>query len=135
MISCLETMTQHISGQPFCNMSMEASEMIVKHTKHLLCCRLAKSGEGWRYLKYLVCLVEADASTDNASYRSCENGARRTKRAAPHFHDIYIPLCVWLHLLQQGHTAISNISTNVLRMFQIPSTGLAVLVIYFLLLY
>ena len=45
MISCFETVTQHISGQPFCNMSMEALEMMVKHTKNLLFCRPAKSGE------------------------------------------------------------------------------------------
>ena len=35
VISCFETVTQHISGQPFCNMSMEALEMMVKHAKNL----------------------------------------------------------------------------------------------------
>ena len=44
MISCFETVTQHISGQPFCNMSMEALEMMVKHAKNLFVCRLANSG-------------------------------------------------------------------------------------------
>ena len=34
MISCFETVTQHTSGQPLCDMSMEALEMMVKHVKH-----------------------------------------------------------------------------------------------------
>ena len=34
MISCFETAAQHISGQPFGNMSMEALEMMVKHEKN-----------------------------------------------------------------------------------------------------
>ena len=45
MISFFETLTQHILGQPFCNMSMEVLEMIVKHAKDVLFCRPAKSGE------------------------------------------------------------------------------------------
>ena len=45
MISSFETVTQHISGQPFFNMSMEALEMMIKHAKKLLFCRPAKSGE------------------------------------------------------------------------------------------
>ena len=45
MISCFETVTQHISGQPLCNMSMEALEMMVTHAKSFLFCRPAKSGE------------------------------------------------------------------------------------------
>ena len=46
MISCFETVTQHISGRPFCTMSTEALEMIVKYAKNLVFCRRAKSGEG-----------------------------------------------------------------------------------------
>ena len=45
MISCYENVTQHIPGQPFYNMSMEALEMMIKSFKDILCCRLAKSGE------------------------------------------------------------------------------------------
>ena len=45
MISCFETVTQHISGRPFCTMSTEALEMIVKYAKNLVVCRRAKSGE------------------------------------------------------------------------------------------
>ena len=44
VISCFETVTQHISVQPFCNMSMEALNMMVKQAKHLVFCRPAKSG-------------------------------------------------------------------------------------------
>ena len=44
-MSCFETVTQHISGQPFCNTSMEALEMMVKQLENLLFCRAAKSGE------------------------------------------------------------------------------------------
>ena len=32
--SCFETVTHHISGRPFCTMSTEALEMIVKHSKN-----------------------------------------------------------------------------------------------------
>ena len=39
-----EIAPQHSSGQPFCNMSIEAVEMIVKYTQNLVCCRLAKAG-------------------------------------------------------------------------------------------
>ena len=49
MISCFETVTQHIWGQPFCNMSMEAVEMIVKDKKNICFCRPAKSGEVYIY--------------------------------------------------------------------------------------
>ena len=44
-ISCIETVTHHISGQPFCTMSMESLEMIVKHAKSLFVGRHAKPGE------------------------------------------------------------------------------------------
>ena len=45
VVDCFETVAQHISGQPFCNMSMAAMEMMVQHTKTLVGCRLTKSGE------------------------------------------------------------------------------------------
>ena len=44
MGSCFETVTQQTSGEPFCNMSMEAVNMIVEHGEQLVC-RFAKSGE------------------------------------------------------------------------------------------
>ena len=44
MISCFEIVTPHMSGQPFCNMSMDALEMIVTGEAKQFCCRLAKSG-------------------------------------------------------------------------------------------
>ena len=65
MISCIETVTQHISGQPFCNMSMEALEIIAKHAKNLLFCRPAKSGEdiyvGETFISYVfVCFKQGN---------------------------------------------------------------------------
>ena len=41
MISRFETVTNHISDLPFCDMKMEVSEMKVKHRQHLLFRRLA----------------------------------------------------------------------------------------------
>ena len=41
VISCFETVTHRIAGQPFCNMSMDALEMIVIRTTFAVCCRLA----------------------------------------------------------------------------------------------
>ena len=45
MISCFETVPQHISGQPYCNMSTDALEITVKYSINLVLWRLAKSGE------------------------------------------------------------------------------------------
>ena len=51
MISCFETVTQDVLGQPFCNMSMEALEMMVRDDQKS---RPAKSGEGYKYM--CVCI-------------------------------------------------------------------------------
>ena len=45
VISCFETATQHISGQPFCNMSMDALDVMVNQAINLVFCRPAQSGE------------------------------------------------------------------------------------------
>ena len=44
VISCFETVTQHMSDQPFCILSMEAFDMVVTHAKNVVCCRFATSG-------------------------------------------------------------------------------------------
>ena len=45
VISGFKTVLQHMLGQPFYNMSVEALEMMVKHANNLLCRRPAESGE------------------------------------------------------------------------------------------
>ena len=62
MISCFETVTQHISGQPFCNLSMEALEMMVTYAKHLVVCKPAKSGKGRLYNFLRPCFNPSDLS-------------------------------------------------------------------------
>ena len=44
LISCFEIVPHRFRGQPFCIMSMDALEMIVKYTTSIVCCKLAKSG-------------------------------------------------------------------------------------------
>ena len=73
----------------------------------------------WRYLKCLLCPVEADVNTDTAGYRCCENGLRRASRAAPPFHKICMKLCLCVHLLRQGKADISSMSKRVLLIFEI----------------
>ena len=45
MISCFETLQQHISGQPLCNMSIHALESMVKDARNLVSWRRAKSDQ------------------------------------------------------------------------------------------
>ena len=54
--SGFEIVPRHISGPPFCSMSMEASEMMEKYSKNLVCCKLAKSGG----VLYIIKLSQQD---------------------------------------------------------------------------
>ena len=83
MISCFETVTQHISGQPFCNMSMEALEMMVKHAKHILFCRLAKSGEVYMCLFVFHLYICVYVFVAYAVSTSCLSIMRTIERRAP----------------------------------------------------